>query len=95
MLAGHVDTAEGLGAMAALREVSLGARVEVEMSDGSLITYEVMGRETIAKDELPSDDIFDRSGPARLTLITCGGPWRASESSYRDNVVVVATPVNQ
>ncbi len=95
VLAGHVDTAEGLGAMAALREVSLGALVEVEMSDGSLLTYEVQGRETVAKDDLPSDDIFDRGGAERLTLITCGGPWRASESSYRDNVVVVATPVNQ
>lgn len=95
VLAGHVDTAEGLGAMAALREVSLGALVQVEMSDGSILSYEVMGRETVAKDDLPSDDIFDRHGPARLTMITCGGPWRASESSYRDNVVVVATPVDQ
>ncbi len=95
VLAGHVDTPEGLGAMAALLEVSLGALVEVEMSDGSVVMYEVMGRETIAKDDLPSDDIFDREGPERLTLITCGGPWRASESSYRDNVVVVATPVDE
>lgn len=95
VLAGHVDTTEGLGAMAALREVSVGALVEVEMSDGSVLSYEVMGRETIAKDDLPSDDIFNRSGPARLTMVTCGGPWRASESSYRDNVVVVATPVDQ
>lgn len=95
VLAGHVDTQEGLGAMAALREVSVGALVEVEMADGSVITYEVKGRETIAKNELPSDEIFARTGPERLTLITCGGPWRASESSYRDNVVVVATPVDQ
>ncbi len=95
VLAGHVDTEEGLGAMAALREVSVGAEVEVEMNDGSVLTYEVRGRETIAKSELPSDEIFDRTGPERLTLITCGGPWRASESSYRDNVVVVATPVDQ
>ncbi len=95
VLAGHVDTDEGLGAMAALREVSVGAEVEVEMSDGSVLTYEVRGRETIAKNELPSDEIFARTGPERLTLITCGGPWRAAESSYRDNVVVVATPMDQ
>ncbi len=93
MLAGHVDSKEGLGAMAALREVDLGALVTVDMADGTTATYEIIGRETISKDELPTAEIFDRSGPERLTLITCGGPWRAEASSYRDKVVVVAMPV--
>ncbi len=95
VLAGHVDTDEGLGAMAALREVPLDAVVKVELEDGSVHAYEVVGRETIVKDDLPTDDIFDRSGPERLALITCGGPWRSAESGYRDNIIVVATPVDQ
>lgn len=95
VLAGHVDTQEGLGVMAALREVPLDAIVKVELADGSVLAYEVVGRETIAKDDLPTGAIFDRAGPERLTLITCGGPWRSAESSYRDNIVVVATPVGQ
>ncbi len=94
VLAGHVDTKEGLGAMAALRDVNLGALVSFDMADGTKATYEFIGRETIAKDDLPTAEIFDRSGPERLTLITCGGPWRSEASSYRDNVVVVATPVD-
>ncbi len=94
VLAGHVDTKEGPGAMAALRDVDLGALVSVDMADGTKATYEIIGRETIAKDDLPTAEIFDRSGPERLTLITCGGPWRSEASSYRDNVVVVATPVD-
>ncbi|MGB5952456.1 MAG: class F sortase, partial [Ornithinimicrobium sp.] len=95
VIAGHVDTAEGLGAMAALREVPVGALVEVQMSDGVLREYEIVGRETVPKDDLPTAEIFERGGPERLTLITCGGPWRNSESSYRDNVVVVATPTER
>ena len=31
-------------------------------------------------------------GPARLVLITCGGPFVPALSSYRDNLVVVAVP---
>ncbi|MGB7449277.1 MAG: class F sortase [Ornithinimicrobium sp.] len=95
VLAGHVDTDEGLGAMAALREVDKGARIEVELRDGTVATYEVVGRKTISKAVLPTDRIFGRDGPERLTLITCGGPWRSSQQSYRDNVVVVATPADQ
>jgi sortase (surface protein transpeptidase) len=95
VLAGHVDTDQGLGAMAALRRVERGARIEVELGDGSVETYQVTGRRTISKNVLPTDRIFDRGGPERLTLLTCGGPWRSSEQSYRDNVVVVATPTDQ
>ena len=39
------------------------------------------------------DQLFTRSGPPRLTLITCGGPFLPEFRSYRDNVVVVAEPV--
>lgn len=94
VLAGHVDTKEGLGAMAALREVNVGAIVTVEMADGGAVSYEIVGRETVAKDDLLTAEIFDRAGPERLTMITCGGPWRSEASSYRDNVVVVATPLD-
>ncbi|MCE0488398.1 class F sortase [Ornithinimicrobium sediminis] len=95
VLAGHVDTQEGLGAMAALMDVGMDAEVEVEMDDGTVHRYRVVGRQTIEKDELPVTELFDRSGPARLTLVTCGGPWRYEASSYRDNVVVVAVPIDE
>lgn len=95
VLAGHVDTAEGLAVTTSLRAVPLESRVEAELADGSVLAYEVVGRRTVPKDDLPLDELFDRDGPARLTLITCGGPWRPEASSYRDNVVVVARPLVQ
>jgi len=95
VLAGHVDTDEGLGVMAALADVKKGARVDVELADGTVARYTVIGRRTVSKKMLPADTIFERGGPERLTLITCGGPWRSEQDSYRDNVVVVATPAGQ
>ena len=38
---------------------------------------------------LPSS-IYTRSGPARLVLVTCGGPFDARSGHYRDNIVVTA-----
>jgi hypothetical protein len=47
----------------------------------------------VLKEQLPLADVFDRSGAPRLVLITCGGQFDYTASSYSDNIVVVATPV--
>jgi len=47
----------------------------------------------IDKNRLPPDEIWNREGPQRLVLITCGGRYDASRRSYDDNVVVFADPV--
>ncbi len=93
VLAGHVDTPEGEGAMAVLADVEPGDQVTVWRSDGSSVIYEVVSRRSIDKRELPVEQVFARDGPPRLTLVTCGGPWRFAAESYRDNVVVDAVPV--
>lgn len=94
VLAGHVDTArDGPGAFAALTGVEVGQDVLVTLDDGSVRTYRVEGREAVVKRELPVDVLFARDGPARLTLITCGGPFQPELRSYRDNLVVTAVPV--
>ena len=43
------------------------------------------------KSALP-DGVFARSGPARLVLVTCGGPFDAATGHYLDVVVVTAVP---
>ena len=53
----------------------------------------MVSRELIEEQVLPLDRLFGRDGPARLTLITCGGPFLPEFGSYRDNVVVVAEPL--
>ncbi|MEI4272916.1 sortase [Klenkia sp. LSe6-5] len=94
VLAGHVDDAEqGLGAMSPLARTSVGDQVQVTDAAGGSTTWQVVAREEFSKQSVPLADLFARSGPPRLVLITCGGPFLADIRSYEDNVVVVAEPV--
>jgi hypothetical protein len=94
VVAGHVDDAEqGLGALAPLREAGPGDEVLVEDADGVVTRWQVVSRELVEKPGVPLGDLFSRSGPPRLAVVTCGGPFDPGMRSYRDNVVVVAVPV--
>ncbi|HYH26047.1 MAG TPA: sortase [Blastococcus sp.] len=93
VLAGHVDDREqGPGALFPLRDVEPGAELVVTDAAGEITRWRVVSRELVQKQVLPLDAIFAREGPARLVVITCGGPFLPEYSSYRDNVVVVAEP---
>jgi hypothetical protein len=94
VIAGHVDDRDqGLGAMAPLRDAAVGEEVQVDDATGTTTRWRVVSRELIEKQVLPLDRLFARGGPPRLTLITCGGPFLPQFRSYRDNVVVVAEPI--
>ena len=42
---------------------------------------------------LPTDDLFAVDGPARLTIITCGGVYERDNGGYQANVIITAVPV--
>ncbi|MFW6033770.1 MAG: class F sortase [bacterium] len=93
VLAGHVDSIEhGLGQLARLREAEVGDEVSVRTADGRDVRYAVVSVERTPKVRLPADDIFRRDGDQQLVLITCGGEFDRSSSSYADNIVVTAVP---
>ncbi|NAZ75443.1 sortase [Kineococcus sp. T13] len=93
VLAGHVDTlAEGPGALYELAAVEPGTVVEVVLDDGSTRAYAVVERRSHPKSELPAE-LFTRSGPSTLVLVTCGGRFDEETRTYADNVVVRASPV--
>jgi len=90
LLTSHVDTrTEGRGVFAGLVGIEPGAAVVLEAADGSEQRWIVIARTQHRKDELPGE-LFARSGPPRLALVTCGGPFDRERRSYRDNVVVWA-----
>lgn len=94
VLASHVNTAaEGEGVLAGLGRLEPGDTVTVTLEDGSSLDYAVTARRTVPKLDLDADTLFARTGPHRLALVTCGGPWIEERSSYRDNVIVLAEPV--
>lgn len=93
VLAGHVDDVEqGLGALAPLGGAEPGDELLVEAADGAVSRWQVVSRELVEKPGVPLGDLFARSGPARLAVVTCGGPFDPARGTYRDNLVVVAVP---
>lgn len=93
LIAGHVDSARrGGGAFVNLKNARAGQRVKVTTSDGRVRTYRVTTVRQMLKSRLPTS-AFSLKGTARLTLVTCGGPFLPSSGSYRDNIMVTAVPV--
>lgn len=93
VLAGHVDDRlQGRGAFAALEDLRPGDEVLVDGATGP-VAHRVREVRTWAKTEVPLDELFAETGPARLVLVTCDGPFDRERRSYRDNLVVVAEPI--
>ena len=91
---GHVDSAAtGAGALFHLTDLQAGAAVRVMTASGQVQRYVVVARRTFLKRQGLPADLFRTDGPARLVLITCGGPFDPTARSYLDNVVVFAVPV--
>jgi len=94
VLIGHRDTAaEGPGALFAADFLQRGDQVVVKMQRGA-VAFAVTTSTYYDKQALPTK-LFGRQGPARLTLITCGGAFDAERGGYQQNYVVVARPMER
>jgi hypothetical protein len=93
LVAGHVDSARaGKGAFFNLREARPGERVVVAATTTHTYRYRVTTVRVYPRSALPPS-VYSLRGPARLVLVTCGGPFDAATGHYRDNVVVTAVPL--
>ncbi len=91
VVTGHTVHTGG-GAFDDLDTLAPGDRVLVRSTSDDL-AYRVASVEVLSRDELArrSADLFGRTGPPRLVLITCED-WDGT--AYRSNVVVTAEPVD-
>jgi hypothetical protein len=93
VLAGHLDSADqGLGVFATLLTVRTGQSVVVRDATGQQHRYQVTTRRSYPRDQLPTW-VFQRGGPPRLMLLTCGGRYDTSRHHYTRTVVVLARPI--
>ncbi len=93
VMAAHVDSATlGVGPLADLERVSKGDVISVETTDGP-VSYKVQEVVQLDKKKLDTEWLFDRTGPARLHLVTCGGSYDRTLGEYSANVVLVALAV--
>ena len=90
LIAGHVDSARsGPGAFFSLHKARPGNRIQLRAANGRTVAYRVTSVRAYHKDALPTG-IFSSTGPSRLVLVTCGGPFDEATGHYRDNVIVTA-----
>ena len=93
VIAAHVDALEyDLGPLARLPEVEPGTEILVTTADGADRAYLVAEEGMVVKSEVPWANVFDRTGPSRLTIVTCGGEFDPERRSYLSNVIVTALP---
>lgn len=93
VIVGHVDSRQGPGIFAELRDLSVGARIDVRRADGSLARFVVTRVEQYPKRDFPTAAVYAVSGPASLRLVTCGGEFDRRSGHYRSNVIVFAEAV--
>ena len=94
MIVGHVDSAvDGEGALFHLTDLRPGQHVALGTSNAHRVSYRVYARRVYTKSRALPASLFTRTGPARLVLITCGGPFDDATRSYLDNIAVFAQPV--
>ena len=92
VLAGHRDSRRtGPGALHALADIEPGARIAVHHADGRVSHWQVERSVLAPRDALPVDELFTRSGPPRLALVTCGGAFDPVLRRYSHNVLVYAS----
>lgn len=92
VIAGHYDAAtiNTPSVFYRLGDLKPGDTIQVERK-GAWLTFVVDSVQSFPQSSFPSALVYGPTPDAELRLITCGGSWDASTSSYVDNVVVFAT----
>lgn len=99
VILGHIDSTAGPAIFSRLHELAPGRQIEVSMSNGAVVTFEVTSVETFLKTSFPAERVYGLQGGKRLNLVTCGGRFEKSKGHYESNVVaftrwVSSTPAN-
>ena len=94
VIAAHVDSLEyDLLPFARLKDAGAGTQIFVTDAAGTRHPYVVQSVSVIEKADVDWVAAFDRAGPPRLTLVTCGGEFDYENRRYLSNLVLTAIPV--
>jgi sortase (surface protein transpeptidase) len=90
VLAAHVDSRTyGPGPLARAAAMVPGSAIVVA-TGGRAVSYTVTDVISVEKKDLDLELIFDRTGPPRLHLVTCGGEYVRGRG-WTSNVTVIAS----
>ena len=73
-----------------LRELASGDSITVTREDGSVTVFVATDIRQYPKAEFPTQTVYGDIDHAGLRLITCGGAFDSSASSYDDNIIAYA-----
>jgi hypothetical protein len=91
---GHVDSpVEGPSVFFRLGELKPGDRVSITRADDSIAVFVVDKVHSYAKDDFPTELVYNDINHAGLRIITCGGAFDDTTGHYLDNIVVFASLV--
>jgi sortase (surface protein transpeptidase) len=90
VIVGHVDGAGRAGVFFRLKELSVGDEIDVGLSDGRTLKFEVNAVEKVLKNSFPTAKIYGNVDRPALRLVTCGGQFDQDRNSYLSNVIVYA-----
>ena len=94
VIAAHIDSrTQGLGPYVELLSVAPDARIRV--TSAHLVQhFRVISRRLVPRTSLAGvTDLFSATGPRRLTMVTCAGPYDAARGGYQNLAVVTARPL--
>lgn len=85
VVAGHVDYINyGPAVFWRLHELEPGDLVDIQMADGSTVTYKIEFNKTIEVGDADWTGIVDATADESITLITCGGEFEAGHYNNRE-----------
>jgi LPXTG-site transpeptidase (sortase) family protein len=73
-----------------LDQLRPGDTVQLIWPDGRRLQFRIATAVVLSADSPPPPDVFSRSGPPRLSLITCAGAWEQSQRTYSNRLIVTA-----
>lgn len=96
VIAGHLDLANGKPAVFwGLGRLKAGDQVQVEMSDGSTLTFAVEKLASYLYDQAPLEEIFGFRPEPYLNLITCAGSWNKASGVYNKRLVAYTRLIDE
>ncbi len=87
IIAGHVDNYRGIGVFFYLKELQVGASIEVDRADGTTATFKISEMKEYSKTDFPTQKVYGNINYAGIRLITCGGTFSNQNYEYSDNIV--------
>lgn len=87
---GHLDWTTGPAVFWNLGDLRPGDEITVVTQQGQALHFHVTAERPYDASSPPPPDLFAKTGPSRISLITCTGPWDEGKRQYQQRLVVSA-----